>query len=149
MRHTTSAYSASDREYFRDGTLWKQWAQEYPSAFDVADLRLIAACAPRGRLFCEWFVAVHYIRQGYRILGEYQFAKAHRPKSVVFRRVASPPVVDLLMKRRAFGSRQGPDLSVYSNDERDWFFAEVKGPGDTLSPGQIELFKESERRSRR
>jgi hypothetical protein len=148
MRQTTLTCSASDRERFRQGTLWKQWAREYPSAFDEADVRLVAPRAPYGRLFFEWFVAAHYARQGYCVLvGKYQFWKAHPGKAMVFRRVAPPLVLDLLTNRNAFGRRQGPDLFVYSKDESEWFFAEVKGPGDTLSLGQAEFFREIERRS--
>jgi hypothetical protein len=88
------------------------------------------------------------LRQGYRVLiGKYQFAKAHPEKNLAFRRVAPPAVVDILGGGGAFGRRQGPDLFVYTVDERDWFFAEIKGPGDAISAGQLELFQEIERRS--
>ena len=39
-------------------------------------------------------------------------------------------------------STQCPDLLTYSPDMSDWFFCEVKGLGDRLSPAQKEYFEE-------
>jgi VRR-NUC domain len=148
MRETILRYKASDPERFRRGTLWRQWTREYPCVFDNADVRLVAPRAPYGRLFGEWLAAAHYGDQGYRVLiGKYQFRKAHPVKNETFRRIAPKAVVDVLTPGGAFGRRQGPDLFVYSPDERQWFFAEVKGPRDTVSRKQKELFAEIERRS--
>ena len=148
MLETVLMYNSPDRARFRHGALWRQWAREYPWVFDEADVRLVAPRARHGRLFSEWLAATFYGRQGYRVLiGKYQFAMAQPRKSETFRRIAPKAVVDLPTLGGAFGRRQGPDLFVYSKDERTWFFAEVKGSGDTVSDEQKELFAEIEQRS--
>ena len=47
----------------------------------------------------------------------------------------------ILRDRTEHGRAQGPDLLVYARDFSDWFFCEVKGPGDRLHPEQKRKFE--------
>ena len=39
------------------------------------------------------------------------------------------------------GRAQPPDLLMYAQDLSDWFFCEVKGPGDRLRAEQLSKFE--------
>lgn len=41
---------------------------------------------------------------------------------------------------QGFSTMQGPDLLMYSPDESNFFFCEVKGPNDRLRPKQEKYF---------
>ena len=47
----------------------------------------------------------------------------------------------VLRDRNEHGSIQGPDLLMYAPDMSDWFFCEVKGPGDRLRSQQMSKFE--------
>ena len=55
-------------------------------------------------------------------------------------KVLDPAVQELLDARKEWGGTQGPDLLMYAPDFSDWFFCEAKGPRDTLSERQRDLF---------
>lgn len=85
--------------------------------------------------------ALHFHKQlgWYSLVAKYEFA-AHTRKGVIVERVLTPEVLDMLRDRQLHGHAQGPDLLVWAPDETDFFFCEVKGPGDSLGPEQRRKF---------
>ena len=124
--------------------LQREWADRYPQLFDEQDLRLALGKQARfGFHFVEWLgaIAVSTI-SGYRALvAKYQYAN-HPAK----RRVVSDLGLAQLLRQKhpTFGNTQGPDLLMYRPDGGDYFFCEVKGPGDVLKPRQTAYFQHLE-----
>jgi hypothetical protein len=108
--------------------------------FDEKDLE-IARNQPKYH-FYEWAVAVHLIQAaGYLSLVEqYEFA-SHERKQAVLERLVPMEVRRLLVDAR-LKRVQCPDLFLYREDDHEWRFCEVKGPGDSLRPRQEEFFRE-------
>ena len=146
----TAQVQRSQRDRFTSGELWAQWARDYPSIFDQDDVRLARSQAHLGYHFYEWLAAVLlYHSCGYLSLVEqYQF-KNHRRKHELLQRLVLPSVLEFISDRTAHGGVQCPDLLVYKPDLSDWFFCEVKGPGDKLSLQQEEYFGELAQQSGR
>jgi hypothetical protein len=140
-------YAPSVRQAFRNEGLWQQWADKYPQLFDAEDRRLAASQASMGHHFCEWFAAIRLFEdEGWLSLIEKYDSPIHQDKLAKFRRMVPAEVLNLLKgkKHPTYGLRQGPDLFVYSQQEGDWFFCEVKGPGDKLRAPQVEFFTKLE-----
>ena len=140
-RPLTVAFSTAQRERFTSTALMLEWRRRYPALFDEDDERL--AKSQTGHHFFEWLGAViMHEATGYRcLLQKYQF-KTHPAKQEVLRRIA-PTALRRLLETRAngrFGMMQRPDLLMYSDDERDFFFCEVKGLNDRLSKRQVAFF---------
>lgn len=134
----TFTYTPADREQFRSGDLAREWQAAYPKIFSELDLS-IALNQPLYH-FCEWFTAVKLFAE-YNYLScveSYQFRK-HADNYARFLQLVPPEIVDLL------GKTQCPDLQAYREDESDWFFVEVKGPGDRIRQPQQELFNQLHR----
>jgi len=129
-------YAAQQRQ-FRSGVLAEQWARQYPLIFDDDDLRL-AKSQPQYHFF-EWLGAVVlHTTTGYLSLVEkYEFSN-HARKVTLLRQMLPQPVLQLVTARGA----QCPDLFVYSPDQSDWFFCEVKGPIDRVRKEQEDYFAE-------
>lgn len=129
-----------ERVLWRAGHLATQWRNAYPSVFDDYDLELARNRAWR-RHYYEWAAAVHfYMTLGWcSLVAKYEFV-AHERKRLIMERILRPEVVDLLRDRKRHGRAQAPDLFVYSPDETDYFFCEVKGPGDSLRAEQRKKF---------
>ena len=97
--------------------------------------------AERAYHFGEWFVAMDFAKQGYKVLVEkYRSHRTHKRKYDVLFRYFSPEEIDFLTKSK----HQPPDLFVYKG--RDKFFVEVKRDSDSLSISQKKFFGEIERR---
>jgi len=147
MRVVELTYDPELKLEFHRGRRLETWARRYRRAFDAKDVALAEPRLRWGRLFNEWFTAGHYAKQGYHVLvGKYQFPEAHPKKAERFAEVAPSRVVDLPIHTPRFGRRQGPDLFVYK-PSGEWFFVETKSPGERITPGARELFREIERRS--
>jgi hypothetical protein len=50
-------------------------------------------------------------------------------------------ILPILKDRTEHGRAQPPDLFMYAADFSDWFFCEVKEPGDHLRPEQLAKFE--------
>lgn len=140
----TFPFHPSQRARFADGGLVDEWYGAYRDIFDENDYRL--ARSQPGNHFFEWLAAV-LLREsmGYCSLIEKYESANHAAKVETFRKTVDPVVFDFAM-----GHRAGlPDLFVYRPETSDWFFCEVKGGPDRLSPGQIEIHDQLERLSRR
>jgi hypothetical protein len=130
------------QQLFKSGPLPKAWRKQYPQLFDSDDWRLAASQGPLGYHFVEWLAAILLFHMtGFRsLVSKYEF-KRHSRKKRILERLVSPEVLDLIRDRSRFGNTQCPDLLVYSPKLDDWFFCEVKGPGDRLSAKQREYFE--------
>jgi len=137
------AYSQEERERFRSGELARGWASRYPELFSGAELQI--ALNQPGYHFYEWLTAVRlFTDYGYLSIAETYHFKRHAAAYAKFVALTSPEIVDLLSWGGKAARTQGPDLLTFRADESEWFFVEVKGPGDSLRPKQIELFKRLE-----
>ena len=131
--------------WFKSGG-WRLWASQYPVLFDENDRANAVKQAARGYYFREWLSAVtlfnrHSLRS---LIGQYSSAKYTHKTSTISKFVPRN-VLRVLTDRSRFGGTRPPDLFVYNVDATDWFFAEVKGPGDYLRPNQIKMIEALER----
>jgi hypothetical protein len=83
--------------------------------------------------FYEWLAAVLIFESmGYLSLVAKYTAKSHLSKHAPLRSSLPPAIADWV-----FANESGqPDLFVYSASHKDWFFCEVKGPGDRVRENQ-------------
>jgi hypothetical protein len=131
---------SKERDAWRAGELAGQWQTTYPRLFDAQDLQLARNRGWR-RHYYEWASALHfYMTRGwYSLVAKYEFS-SHDRKRRVAERILKPDVMAILRDREKHGPAQAPDLFVYSPDETDYFFCEVKGPGDSLHVNQRRKF---------
>jgi len=133
----TFMFHNSQREEFKNGQLVYDWADQYPQLFDDQDLQL--AAHPKTAHFVEWLGAIHlYKTTGYLSLVEKYEFKRHKRKQKILKEIVTVDVLSLISRRGV----QCPDLFVYAPDRTDWYFCEVKGPGDYLRLVQREYFEE-------
>ncbi len=131
----------AQREDFRAGRLVGEWSSRYPTLFDARDTE--TALNQPNYHFYEWATAVHLLENhGLHSVHEGYAYKSHPKKrdrvtSIVG--AAWPRFVAGLGRYDAF---RCPDLFVYRAGTDDWFFCEVKGPGDSLSDSQRTFFDE-------
>lgn len=128
---------------WRSGELPKEWANQFPQLFDSDDLRLAGTQGPLGYHLVEWLGAIIlYHLTGYEsLVSKYEFHK-HTRKQEILNRLLPKPVLGLIRDHPRYGATQCPDLLAYSPDYTDWFFCEVKGPGDRLGERQRLYFEE-------
>lgn len=112
-----------------------QWAAAYSDIFDADDCRL-AKSRPRYHFF-EWFAAIHlFHRDGtLSLLEKYGYGN-HIHKQDRLESLLSEDDRRFIAKFRDRFGVQPPDLLVYRSGQQYCWFAEVKGPGDTVSAGQ-------------
>jgi hypothetical protein len=133
-------YRKCQRELFRGRNLASEWFKSYPQIFDKDDLRL-AKSQPRYHFF-EWLGAIILFNNTtcLSLVEQYQFP-SHKRKRKMLADVVPDNVFKLITSHKeAFGSVQCPDLLVYNPANKDWFFCEVKGPGDKLGTKQSQFF---------
>ncbi len=136
-------YHERQRERFRTGQLVIEWHESYPSLFDKQDFKIAANQAHLGYHFFEWLAAIIL----YKSLGllslveQYEF-RVHQRKQEVLTKTMSEKMLSLIREHQSeFGNVQCPDLLVYAPDYSDWFFCEVKGPGDRVRDNQLKFFE--------
>ena len=124
--------------------LQRMWAAQYPRLFDEEDLRLATGRqGVRGFHFVDWLGAIIVSTiTGYdALVSKYQYPRHARKRQVV----AALGLTNVLRLRQPrFGGTQGPDLLMYRPDYSDFFFCEVKGPGDALRGRQNPYFRHLE-----
>lgn len=123
----------SHRALFLDGTLINQWRALYPFLFDEKDRETALNQRQSHRThFYEWFTAIQLFHQSgyYSLVEKYEFSH-HPEKDPRLEKLADPKAVEFIRNHREY-SAQCPDLLVYRRDYSDYFFIEVKGPGDPL-----------------
>ena len=117
------------------------WRLSYPHLFDDDDLRLTRR-QPRYHFF-EWLTAVHlFHRDGvHALLAKYAYTN-HPRKGQVLRQLLSESECTFLRDMKPIAHVQPPDLLVYLPNSTRYWFVEVKGPRDRLSPRQIQSHKD-------
>lgn len=134
---------------FKSGLLIDEWISKYPYLFDEDDIRLARSQGILGYKFYEWLSAVTiYNTTGYVSLVEKYDMASHRRKYMKFKEIIAENVFDYIVSRKEKGT-QPPDLFCYDELSKDWFFVEVKGKNDRLSPEQITYFTNIEKLSKR
>ena len=132
------------RRRFRSGErpLLREWVEAHPWTFDPHETR--TALNQRKGHFYEWFAAAHFseTRGWHSLIESYQW-KTQTWKRGVVSRLGGDGLLRFFdtQRRRGFGMRHAPDLLVFAPDFSDYFFCEVKGPGDRLRRVQIEYFE--------
>ena len=135
-------YYRRQREAFKQGHLWQEWAARYPDIFDEEDCRLAESQGPDGYHFNEWLAAVLlYETYGFLSLIEKYEERSHPRKREIFTAIAPQAVLDAVFDYTTFRRTQAPDLFVYAPDKSEWFFCEVKGKGDRFSLLQKAYFE--------
>ena len=116
--------------------LAREWRERYPMIFD--DLDFEQAESQRSKHFFEWFTAIHLFHSGgyLSLIEKAQFGVRHPRKNGVLRVVVGDVVLKELHALSDRHGAQWPDLFVYHGHSKEFWFAEVKGPGDTLSESQ-------------
>ena len=142
-------YSAQLRRRWTGEPLWQQWAKQYPFLFDDLDRESAKNQHHMGYHFVEWLAAItlYTTTSFHSCLGKLDYQK-HRRKREIFKRYAPPTLQDLVLSRGTKGA-QCPDLFAFLPGSKDWFFCEVKGPGDRLRPSQQAHFKQIASASRK
>jgi len=130
----------SQQVLWRDGRLMPEWAQRFPELFDEQDVRT-AENQPQYH-FVEWLAAIvlHHATGFLALVEKYAYAN-HPRKQQIVAKLLPDDVLRVLRDRTEHGSIQGPDLLMYAPDMSDWFFCEVKGPGDRLRSEQMSKFE--------
>jgi hypothetical protein len=131
-------YSEAQRQRFRNGELVALWKRRYPAIFDDDDIRL--ALSQPSAHFGEWLAAITIFNAtGHLSLLEKYALPSHRRKLRLFEKVVPQEYRDLMDAHPVVV--QSPDLFVYSEDRKDWYYCEVKVDSDRLRPKQIAFFE--------
>lgn len=118
-----------------------EWRKSYPNLFDEDDFRL-AKSQPMYH-FIEWFAAIHiFHRDGVHSLVTKCHCSNHKRKLGVLSKLPRRDIRDYLLELREEENVATPDLLLYRPDFSDFWFAEVKGPGDRLASKQKESHKQ-------
>lgn len=137
----TFSFHRRQRERFREGALVREWCARYPQLFDKDDQRGLATRHQRKYHFLEWLAAILLFESsGYVSLVEKYTASDHPEKRDKLRSVLTPTLAAWLQ----INESGQPDLFVYSPSDGEWFFCEVKGPGDSIRENQHEWRKRFE-----
>jgi len=135
-------FHEAQRNRFKNGSLWRRWAREYPDIFDEKDCATAESQGPAGYHFYEWLAAVMlYQSFGFLSLIEKYEEPAHSRKYEIFTSMVPQAVLDAVFDYETFGQTQVPDLFVYAPDRSEWFLCEVKGKADRLMPVQKKYFE--------
>ena len=134
-------FHETQRNRFKDGSLWRRWASQYPDIFDERDCATAETQGPDGYHFYEWLAAVIlYQSFGFLSLIEKYEELSHSRKYDIFTSMVPQVVLDAVFDYETFGQTQAPDLFVYAPDRSEWFLCEVKGKADRLKPVQKAYF---------
>jgi len=135
----TFTYKQELRDRFRSGDLVEQWANQYPQLFDEKTISHARNQAEFGFHFVEWLSAILvWHSTGYLSLGGY-FYPSRTKQNEVLHKLLPKPECKLIENCMEYHS-QPPDWLFYAPDYTDWFFCEIKGPGDQLKNTQKKYF---------
>lgn len=129
----------SQHELWKDGVLAYEWARGLPELKEFFDADFFLFYRNQGvylRLgygFFETLAAiVLYHATGYLpMFPTYNF-EFPPSKQAIVQKLLPADVLAVIKDQTEFGQTQAPDLLMYRRDHPDWFFCEVKGPGDRL-----------------
>ena len=136
MKLQTTIHCTQSLRQLWPAPLASWWQQQYPNIFDDDDLR-ITPDQPSYH-FCEWFAAIHlFQRDGAHSLVEKYLFKNHPRKVSQLLASLGQERIDVLSRVCEGLHVQSPDLFVHVPNTSRYWFAEVKGPNDSLSAGQV------------
>jgi len=128
------------------GELAGAWAKEFDFLFDEEDLRVATGIEGQKQQmhFSEWFTAIKMFEAtGYYSLNENYDYAGHTAKQAILKKLVSPEALSLMVKHVSEkGNLNCPDLLMYKPDFSDWYFCDVKGPGDNVRPEQAHYWQE-------
>jgi hypothetical protein len=129
------------RELYKAGVLWNEWLRRYPELFDEKDQQFFRNQAVFGYGFVEALTIIFISNAtGYiPIFGGFG-QKTQPRKNAVIKELVSAQTWEIIMSTRHYHS-QPPDLFAYAPDKTNYFFCEVKGPGDRLRETQLKYFQ--------
>jgi hypothetical protein len=144
MTEITLYYPAERLRSWKLGRVHRNWYRRDRATFCERDLLNAEGQCHRGYHFGEWFIARHFLRQGYYVLTE----KYLSPTRPIARQKATEVLgvagVAFLLRERRFGSKlrwsPHPDLLIFKSNHRSFFFVEVKLNADSLSRVQKQFF---------
>jgi hypothetical protein len=121
--------------------LWADWLERYPELFDEKDKQFFRNQAIFGYGFVEMLAIIFlYNATGYAsIFGSFGWQTQPR-KNLLVQELVSDKAWELITKMGEYHS-QPPDIFAYAPDKSDFFFCEVKGPGDRLRETQVQYFQ--------
>jgi hypothetical protein len=114
-----------------------EWQSSYPGIFDDDDF--CQTQTQPTRHFHEWLAAIHlFHRDGaYALLEKYHCGNHDRQVEIANRLLGPEGRAFLLQEVRGKMEVQPPDLLLFLPDYSRFWFAEVKGPNDSLSEKQV------------
>lgn len=122
------------------------WAKDYAFLFDADDVRMATGIEGQKQQmhFSEWFAAIKMFEAtGYYSLNEKYECTDHAVKHTILEKLVSPEALRFMAKQTVEKGDLGcPDLLMYKPDFSDWYFCDVKGPGDNLRPEQALYWQE-------
>jgi hypothetical protein len=126
---------------YKAGDLWHEWLEKYPGLFDEKDQESFRNQAVLGYGFVESLTAIFlYNATGYiSVFGSFGY-KSQPCKNALVEELVSKQTWEIITSMRKYRS-QAPDLLCYAPDKSDYFFCEVKGPGDRLRETQVQYFQ--------
>jgi hypothetical protein len=133
-------FSRQERTRFKAGHLVRQWAEQYPFLFGPEDVEVALAHDGKGSgVFFEWVSAVRlYETRGYYCAMKDYASPLQHSKHEIVRTLCGEEAAVFMAEADA--KSQFPDLLVYTPDHSEWFFCEVKGPGDTVRKSEETFF---------
>ena len=135
-------YTSEQRQLWKDGYLWLHWYDKYPQLFDGRDLDQVKTGAALNYHFVEWLSAiVLHVSTGYYSLVSKYDSLNHQRKQALLKELVSTELYETVIQNRKSGGPQCPDLLMYHPDKNNWFFCEVKGPGDRMRKSQRDYFE--------
>jgi hypothetical protein len=128
------------KQAFKSGELWKEWVEHYPFLFDEIDRGYFETQSKYGYGLVEALAAIFvYLSTGYiSIAGSYCYENQAEKRDIV-KGWVSLETWELINQTHEYHS-QPPDLFIYSPASKDYFFCEVKGPGDKIRDSQDKYF---------
>ncbi|MEM6898763.1 MAG: VRR-NUC domain-containing protein [Pseudomonadota bacterium] len=133
------SFSRTRQQAYKAGLVHERWLATYPELFDEDDARIVANQHSQGSHFYEMLCAIVLLETtGYVSMMEKYSSHSRKRQKL-------EAIVPTNMIEKFFRNTGGePDLFCYHPDTKDWFLAEVKGPGDRLGGNQklwIEQFE--------
>jgi len=127
------------------GRLHPIWYRSDRATFCELDLSNAKNQCRYGWHFGEWFMARHFLRQGYCVLPEKYLSPTRERALRKATQVLGGTGVAFLNRKRRFGGSKlrwspHPDLLVFKWNPKMFFFVEVKRDTDRLSIAQRQFF---------
>jgi hypothetical protein len=153
MTEILLSYPAVLLRNWKLGRVQRNWYLRDRATFSERDLSNAMGQCRKGFHFGEWFIARHFLRQGYNVLTEKYLHSSRPEKQRKAKEILGKAGVAFLTQRQSFGGSKlrkspRPDLLVYESNLKTFFFVEVKRDADRLSRPQRLFFPTIEEKLR-